>query len=249
MRRGFTLIELLVVIAIIAILAAILFPVFARAREKARQAACQSNLKQICLAQLMYATDYDGHYTVGKTWCHERDPVTNPQYYQLLFPYVKNMQLFNCDSAAGGCTNGSVNHTGTNDMIASGALPREFVVTYQISENLWNSWRAGQDPTHTCSQHTVMRSKESGRPRPAAFVWVADCAGLINSGWRIGYANVCAAGCNADRRTDDNTRHNGGSNCGFMDGHVKYNSAMACVNNWDNKVWHQGCGSWGNGQW
>ena len=59
-RRGFTLIELLVVIAIIAILAAILFPVFAKAREKARETACLSNMKQIMLAFTMYATDWDG---------------------------------------------------------------------------------------------------------------------------------------------------------------------------------------------
>jgi len=58
MRRGFTLIELLVVIAIIAILAAILFPVFAKAREKARQASCMSNLKQLTLGFLQYVQDY-----------------------------------------------------------------------------------------------------------------------------------------------------------------------------------------------
>ena len=61
-RRGFTLIELLVVIAIIAILASILFPVFARAREKARTASCQSNLKQLGTATLMYNTDYDQRF-------------------------------------------------------------------------------------------------------------------------------------------------------------------------------------------
>ncbi len=59
MRRGFTLIELLVVIAIIAILAAILFPVFAKAREKARQSSCLSNMKQIVLGTMQYAQDYD----------------------------------------------------------------------------------------------------------------------------------------------------------------------------------------------
>ena len=65
MRKGFTLIELLVVIAIIAILAAILFPVFAKAREKARQTSCLSNVKQIALGMLMYAQDYDERLCAG----------------------------------------------------------------------------------------------------------------------------------------------------------------------------------------
>ncbi len=101
MRRGFTLIELLVVIAIIAILAAILFPVFARAREKAKQTSCLSNMKQIALGQLMYAQDYDdetvrwnGYWDSG-----EYNPPQFAYWYEYIMPYVKNDQIFICPSA------------------------------------------------------------------------------------------------------------------------------------------------------
>jgi len=96
-KDGFTLIELLVVIAIIAILAAILFPVFARAREKARTATCQSNLKQIGLAAVMYATDYDGRTLPSVTGTLSTGNVAYP-WTELLLPYTKNTQLFICPS-------------------------------------------------------------------------------------------------------------------------------------------------------
>jgi prepilin-type N-terminal cleavage/methylation domain-containing protein/prepilin-type processing-associated H-X9-DG protein len=100
-RRGFTLIELLVVIAIIAILAAILFPVFARAREKARQTSCLSNLKQIGLAETMYQQDYDE--TTG-TYIQSAPSGVADDYswIDLLMPYVNNTQLFECPSAENG---------------------------------------------------------------------------------------------------------------------------------------------------
>lgn len=96
-KRGFTLIELLVVIAIIAILAAILFPVFARAREKARQASCQSNLKQLCTASLMYAQDYDERIMIHRCDCGP--PNALACYHEASMPYIKNRQLFTCPSA------------------------------------------------------------------------------------------------------------------------------------------------------
>lgn len=103
MRRGFTLIELLVVIAIIAILAAILFPVFARAREKAKQASCLSNMKQLGLAAMMYVSDYDDIFfpRCTGTWGQPGAVYWFPRSSSepgLIMPYVKNEQVFVCPS-------------------------------------------------------------------------------------------------------------------------------------------------------
>lgn len=115
-RNAFTLIEILVVVAIIAMLAAILFPVFGRAREKARQSSCTSNLKQIGLALKQYAQDFDGSYPTSKS-DYKNDPAT-PEDESLgvlrgsgfraaddpvslpsvLSPYIKNTQIFVCPS-------------------------------------------------------------------------------------------------------------------------------------------------------
>jgi len=144
-RNGFTLIELLVVIAIIAILAAILFPVFAKAREKARQASCTSNVKQIALGMLMYAQDYDeklthccypsGHKSeVLPRWRPITNNAVDIRYNGTAMPYVKNRQIYVCPSygdifsyatprqllqGSGGCT---------GQMLANIPYPSEMVM-------------------------------------------------------------------------------------------------------------------------
>ena len=123
-RRGFTLIELLVVIAIIAILAAILFPVFAKAREKARQTSCLSNTKQIMLAVLQYCQDYD------ETMPSNNIASTPPNYFgDEIAPYCKNTQMFTCPSATSKLVLGdawnnpgsyTINNMGTYDATVNG---------------------------------------------------------------------------------------------------------------------------------
>ena len=111
-QKGFTLIELLVVIAIIAILAAILFPVFAKVREKARQISCLSNMKQLALGEVQYNQDYDEKYAPG----------ANPNglgngWAGQIYPYVKSVNVFTCpdDSSA-------YLHAGGTNKVAQGAV-------------------------------------------------------------------------------------------------------------------------------
>ncbi|NUQ02175.1 MAG: DUF1559 domain-containing protein [Armatimonadetes bacterium] len=94
-RSGFTLIELLVVIAIIAILAAILFPVFAKAREKARQSSCNSQVKQLMIGWLSYTQDYDERFPTSS-----RSAASGGYWYVRITPYLKNDQIFKCPSAS-----------------------------------------------------------------------------------------------------------------------------------------------------
>ena len=167
-RRGFTLIELLVVIAIIAILAAILFPVFARAREKARQASCQSNLKQLGLAHIMYAQDYDETFMKQQPCFNGTNGWGNGsgKVQDVLQPYVKNAQLFVCPSK-----NDSISYAvprnpfagccGTRPRLGAFDKPSESFLMADCADNnppqgrmlgeYPNGWNAFADDNNTCA--------------------------------------------------------------------------------------------------
>jgi prepilin-type N-terminal cleavage/methylation domain-containing protein len=162
---GFTLIELLVVIAIISILAAILFPVFARARENARRASCLSNLKQIELGIIMYSQDYDERVP-NNTFA---SPQTPPLGYamsgywlwqQVIWDYVKDDQAFYCPStpisiSRAGARNGLREANYGANIEAMGKALAEFQApseTYQTMD--WGGFPAwGYDPGTPCTSH------------------------------------------------------------------------------------------------
>jgi len=194
-NKGFTLIELLVVIAIIAILAAILFPVFAKARAKARQASCQSNLKQIGLAWAMYAQDYDGVLTYlwgTPSWS---------SYWVRVQPYMKNIQLLQCPAnvdTACACGYGG----GTGDP------------SYIPASYMYNMWLTSSSGTYD----NLGGKKVDSIQAPATTIMQFDGRRSIlhATAWARGDGN-------GSRACDPSVAniHNETANLLYVDGHVK----------------------------
>lgn len=243
-RRGaFTLIELLVVIAIIAILAAILFPVFAKAREKARQSACLSNMKQIALGALQYSQDYDGMW-LPYLWypLAQGGTVTWPD---MQHAYVKNIQIYNCPS-------------GNDAVSAYSATAQGNKVFHYCWPGWWRydyyAWGHPQTKGVFCGfiSGTSRVTPYGLTPDPArpwsALLTVEQAVNpaesiLMVEGYLITYfpyQNTAFGSANTTGFTRDFTnrnifRHNDGMNVSFCDGHAKWLGGQDFANN-DSRV-------------
>lgn len=229
-RKAFTLIELLVVIAIISILAAILFPVFARAREQARKASCQSNLKQIGLGVMMYVQDYDGKFPIAymgtemdSGWYGD-NALHSTRWYQVLYPYVKSKQIFVCPTA------GPINYSGGYGWNIRGTGSPYNGFGYTASS--WGT-PSGTGP--------VTRSAVQESSRTILITDPASDGYSGNGEYAIGYSSlhympVLHGGqVGPFSGTNTLTNYTGGGNYLFADGHVKFLNATQshCSIMWD----------------
>ncbi len=202
LRQGFTLIELLVVIAIIAILAAILFPVFAKAREKARQSSCQSNHKQVMLACIQYAQDYDERVPgswKGTAWGF----ATGYTWRLMTVPYIKNSQVHFCPS-----------RSQDNTWDPSGGPYNQ--VEFEGRSGM------GLSEIHWATTPTNIAQAPANQPLasiefPAETIFLAD----RDANWAAQFSYQ------DDQHTftsnlGGQARHNEGANYAFCDGHVKW---------------------------
>ncbi len=204
MRRGFTLIELLVVIAIIAILAAILFPVFARAREKARQTSCLSNIKQVQLAILMYVGDYDETFCLGNNSMADGTWI---KWYALMEPYLKNTQILTCPSRASVTPGIGWNISGGNEAsnVDTGLYHNNGMGYHFVSPN---------EDTPTGSRLNLANIDE-----PAETINIGDLSPQYSS--NVGYLILYSTAAYIP------VTHNDGANYGFVDGHAKWMAQSA----------------------
>jgi prepilin-type N-terminal cleavage/methylation domain-containing protein/prepilin-type processing-associated H-X9-DG protein len=193
-RRAFTLIELLVVIAIIAILAAILFPVFAQAREKARQASCLSNAKQWGLSIEMYKQDYDGTFVIWES----RVGGKAAYWSELLQSYIKNRPIGTCPSDP------------DNDD------KNKWFLSYCINRNVIYGGKANPP-------HPGFPANDAEVRYPATTVAIAEWTGTGYTGctW-VGPQSFYKDWARKQLDQNGDLRHSGGSNYVFFDGHARW---------------------------
>ena len=219
-RRGFTLIELLVVIAIIAILAAILFPVFQNVRENARRASCSSNLKQLGLAFMQYNQDADESFPLQEFsyagCCAGPDPF-GPQIHnriawgEAIFPFLKSKQVFRCPDAQPGLNvdNATIDdsgQTGASNYAYNRWISKDQNTTSKLSQFSFPS------STYLLIETTHNATAEASVDEQNQWGWVDTYVNQLNA-----TNNAAGDGNNGPQR-----RHNDGSNYAFADGHIKW---------------------------
>ncbi len=221
--KGFTLIELLVVIAIISILAAILFPVFARARENARRTACLSNLKQIGLGIAMYTQDYDERLV---SYAYPNPLGTVIYGYQVaLHPYVKNYQLYVCPSAekistlnSNSCdpTKVSTNATGAG--------------SYGYNYKNLGDYTRNTGPVDAVTNPNRLQDRALAdiiAPTETVMLTEINCINGCGptyqpSDWETAASGSCHTGPNPKLKDQRAYFHFDGTNVAFVDGHAKF---------------------------
>ena len=213
--KGFTLIELLVVIAIIAILAAILFPVFAKVREKARQISCLSNEKQIGLAFTQYVQDYDETFPLIEIQNGGGGSGTSASWAGEIYPYVKSQNVFQCPDNQNNKSQLLVNN-GDNNLPQLGGAPEvyeSYAYNYQIA-NSYSQFSTAATPNGVVGADTIAFINE-----PAGKILMAESFaeyGLAYPDWDNG-GNGFGDGVSSRLFA----HHTGFTNYLFVDGHAK----------------------------